>query len=108
MLSPRLRIVQQDHLPGTESLNKTAYFGSVTYPRFLRSSSSVSSASFLFELRIGRSGLGDDWLYEYVGGGNWTLVGKYLEVRRGVNIICWVQTLTGIIFPWRSHLVDRE
>ena len=90
-------MVSQDYLPGTESLNKTTYFDSVTYSRFLRSSSSAS-ASFLFELRIGRSGLGDDWLYQYEGGGNWTLVGKYLEVRRGVNMLRWIQMLTEYLF----------
>ncbi|ETW76405.1 lignin expressed protein lep1 [Heterobasidion irregulare TC 32-1] len=87
-----------DYLPGTESLNKTTYFGSVTYPRFLRSSSSAS-ASFLFELRIGRSGLGDDWLYEYDGGGNWTLVGKYLE---GVNNNAYIN---GLDFDHKGNLV---
>jgi hypothetical protein len=36
----------------------------------------------IMEFRVGRSGLGDDWLYEYVAGQGWNLVGKYLE---GVN-----------------------
>lgn len=31
-------------------------------------------------MRVGRSGLGDDWLYEYSGDdGNWREIGKYLE-----------------------------
>lgn len=34
------------------------------------------------ELRIGRSGLGDDWLYEYnATTQTWTMIGKYLEVK---------------------------
>ncbi|THH14195.1 hypothetical protein EW146_g6107 [Bondarzewia mesenterica] len=89
-----------DYLPGTELLNKTAYFGSVTYPRFLSApSSALAFASrFLFELRIGRSGLGDDWLYEYADG-NWTLVGKYLE---GVNNNAYIN---GLDFDSQGDLI---
>ena len=35
----------------------------------------------LLELRVGRSGLGDDWLYQYVPGEGWEKIGRYLEVR---------------------------
>lgn len=34
----------------------------------------------LFEMRVGRSGLGDDWLYLYTPGNGWKLIGRYLEV----------------------------
>ena len=32
------------------------------------------------ELRVGRSGLGDDWLYKYIPGKGWSQIGRYLEV----------------------------
>lgn len=68
-------------LPGLESLNETEFFGDVTYPRFLFSSPDPTNSSFILELRIGRSGLGDDWLYEYnAENQSWTMIGKYLEV----------------------------
>ena len=60
------------------------YFINVTYPRFLSlPSTKVESggADLLFELRVGRSGLGDDWLYKYTPNKGWSLVGRYLEVR---------------------------
>ena len=46
---------------------------------------STDEADLLLEIRVGRSGLGDDWLYKYVpnGGwihGGWIQIGKYLEV----------------------------
>lgn len=40
---------------------------------------SQMNADLLLELRVGRSGLGDDWIYTYEGG-KWTQVGRYLEV----------------------------
>ena len=56
----------------------------MTYPRFLRIPSegkaSDLEADLLFELRVGRSGLGDDWLYKYVPGKGWIQIGRYLEV----------------------------
>lgn len=39
----------------------------------------------MLEMRVGRSGLGDDWLYQYTPHRNWTLIGKYLEVH-GLSI----------------------
>lgn len=39
-------------------------------------------SDLIMEFRVGRSGLGDDWLYRYTPGSNWTLIGRYLE---GVN-----------------------
>lgn len=36
----------------------------------------------MVEFRVGRSGLGDSWLYEYTPGHGWDLVGRYLA---GVN-----------------------
>ena len=59
----------------------------VTYPRFLRVPSAAHAAEdLIFELRVGRSGLGDDWLYAYTPGGNgkggtWGQIGRYLKVR---------------------------
>lgn len=55
------------------------------YPRFLSLPSVVDAsiaggADLLMELRVGRSGLGDDWLYKYVPNEGWALIGKYLEV----------------------------
>ncbi|KAF8590350.1 hypothetical protein K439DRAFT_1330017 [Ramaria rubella] len=66
----------QNVLPGLENVNITEHFQNVTYPRFL----SLPSGSMLLEMRVGRSGLGDDWLYEYTGtDGKWKEIGKYLE-----------------------------
>ncbi|TFY81680.1 hypothetical protein EWM64_g2333, partial [Hericium alpestre] len=39
---------------------------------------------------IGRSGLGDDWLYAYSAGTGWELIGKYLE---GVNNNAYINGL---------------
>ncbi|KAH7918465.1 hypothetical protein BV22DRAFT_1076219 [Leucogyrophana mollusca] len=82
-----------DYLPGLETLDKSVYFINITYPRFLvippyaSVGSSVSgpdgsAADLLLEMRVGRSGLGDDWLYRYVPEEGWALTGRYLE---GVN-----------------------
>ena len=75
----------EDYLPGLESLDKSVYFVNVTYPRFLsipQSAHSLTKADLLLEMRVGRSGLGDDWLYQYVPGEGWEKIGRYLEVRR--------------------------
>ncbi|TCD70367.1 hypothetical protein EIP91_003719 [Steccherinum ochraceum] len=74
-----------DHLPGLDNLDKSKYFINITYPRFLSlpaSSKSPSVSDLLLELRVGRSGLGDDWLYRYTPSRGWSQIGKYLE---GVN-----------------------
>ena len=83
--------LNQDYLPGLESLNQSEYFVNVTYPRFLSFPNSPSAATnanetranadLLMEFRVGQSGLGDDWLYAYVPFEGWTQVGRYLEVR---------------------------
>ncbi|KIJ31449.1 hypothetical protein M422DRAFT_185901 [Sphaerobolus stellatus SS14] len=66
----------QNFLPGLETINRSEHFENVTYPRFL----SIPSGNMLLEMRVGRSGLGDDWLYEYDGQvGKWKEIGKYLE-----------------------------
>ena len=57
----------------------------MTYPRFLSlppaaKALSTDGADLLLEIRVGRSGLGDDWLYKYAPNGGWIQVGKYLEV----------------------------
>ncbi|KAI0051294.1 hypothetical protein FA95DRAFT_1534756 [Auriscalpium vulgare] len=95
--SPQLFGEILDYLPGLESLDKTMYFDSVTYPRFL--SSEAASPVFLFELRVGRSGLGDDWLYEYVAGKGWLSIGRYLE---GVNNNAYIN---GLDFDPHGNLV---
>ncbi|KAK7471035.1 hypothetical protein VKT23_002450 [Stygiomarasmius scandens] len=78
-------------LPGLESLDKSTHFINITYPRFLAMPTiSPDSADLLLEMRVGRSGLGDDWLYHYTPGKNWTLVGKYLE---GVNNNAYINGL---------------
>ncbi|KAI0070434.1 hypothetical protein K474DRAFT_1608722 [Panus rudis PR-1116 ss-1] len=82
-----------DHLPGLESLDKNGYFINVTYPRFLSIPSSVRNAhgsDLLMELRVGRSGLGDDWLYRYTPGKGWSQIGRYLE---GVNNNAYINGL---------------
>ncbi|KAF5391695.1 hypothetical protein D9757_002530 [Collybiopsis confluens] len=80
-----------DFLPGLESLDKNVFFVNVTYPRFLRiPPSDDSTADLLLELRVGQAGQGDDWLYHYSPGGNWTLVGRYLE---GVNNNAYINGL---------------
>lgn len=75
----------QDHLPGLESLDKSIYFVNVTYPRFLAvpvsAQRGAAEADLILELRVGRSGLGDDWLYKYIPSNGWTQIGRYLEVR---------------------------
>ncbi|KAL0579726.1 hypothetical protein V5O48_002290 [Marasmius crinis-equi] len=82
-------------LPGLEdidaSLPQPLHFVNITYPRFLRIPPSASTSpdnttqkpDLLLELRVGRSGLGDDWIYHYFPStnnstGTWKLVGKYL------------------------------
>jgi hypothetical protein len=47
--------------------------------------SAIAGSDLVMEFRVGRSGLGDDWLYRYTPDGNWTLIGRYLE---GVNSEC--------------------
>ena len=76
--------ISKDSLPGLEHLEKSQYFINVTYPRFIMVPDSANvlsgkSADLLLELRVGRSGLGDDWIYVY-DNGRWEQVGKYLEV----------------------------
>jgi hypothetical protein len=73
-----------DYLSGpAATLSKDPHFINVTYPRFIPvPKGSPNKADLLFELRVGRSGLGDDWLYEYTPNVGWSLIGKYLE---GVN-----------------------
>ena len=58
-------------------------------------------ADLIFELRVGRSGLGDDWLYKYTPNKGWSLIGKYLL---GVN-----SELSDTLFArWnRIDLVDN-
>jgi len=66
----------QHVLPGLENVNRSEHFQNVTYPRFL----TLPSGNVLLEMRVGRSGLGDDWLYEYDGSSmKWREIGKYLE-----------------------------
>ncbi|KAJ3554747.1 hypothetical protein NM688_g2946 [Phlebia brevispora] len=92
--SPQIFGPTLDYLPGLEDLDKSVYFINVTYPRFLRIPSegegSDSEADLLFELRVGRSGLGDDWLYKYVPGKGWIQIGRYLE---GVNNNAYINGL---------------
>ncbi|KAH8109066.1 hypothetical protein DFH11DRAFT_1516044 [Phellopilus nigrolimitatus] len=92
-----------DHLPGLENLDKSVYFVNVTYPRFLSLSSAAkvasgSAADLLFELRVGRSGLGDDWLYAYTPNEGWIQVGRYLE---GVNNNAYIN---GLDFDFQGAL----
>lgn len=48
----------------------------VTYPRFI----TAPSGTMLFECRIGQSGNGDAYLWEYSGStGAWTTIGKYID-----------------------------
>ncbi|KAI0694041.1 hypothetical protein BC835DRAFT_1033933 [Cytidiella melzeri] len=81
-----------DHLPGLESLDKSVYFINITYPRFLNipSATKGEGADLLLELRVGRSGLGDDWLYRYVPNEGWKQIGRYLE---GVNNNAYINGL---------------
>ncbi|KAI0085218.1 hypothetical protein BDY19DRAFT_452721 [Irpex rosettiformis] len=81
-----------DHLPGLESLDKSVYFINITYPRFLNIPTNAhgQGADLLLELRVGRSGLGDDWLYRYVPNDGWKQIGRYLE---GVNNNAYINGL---------------
>lgn len=58
------------------------YFVNITYPRFLQipKVAQEGSGDLLLELRVGRSGLGDDWLYQYIPNSGWRQIGRYLEV----------------------------
>ncbi|CAL1702651.1 unnamed protein product [Somion occarium] len=90
-----------DHLPGLESLDKNVFFVNVTYPRFLSIPDSARGdpgADLLLELRVGRSGLGDDWLYKYSPGSGWLQIGRYLE---GVNNNAYIN---GLDFDSRGSL----
>ncbi|KAI0821726.1 hypothetical protein BC628DRAFT_1422357 [Trametes gibbosa] len=91
-----------DHLPGLESLDKSIYFVNVTYPRFLAvpvsAQRGAAEADLILELRVGRSGLGDDWLYKYIPSNGWTQIGRYLE---GVNNNAYIN---GIDFDSRGNL----
>lgn len=50
--------------------------GSITYPRFLP----TPEGKLQYEIRIGSSGNGDSYLYEYDGStGSWTELGKYID-----------------------------
>lgn len=89
-----------DYLPGLEALDKSIYFINITYPRFLNIPSSVrsSGSDLLLELRVGRSGLGDDWLYAYTPRKGWIQIGRYLE---GVNNNAYIN---GLDFDSRGDL----
>jgi hypothetical protein len=50
----------------------------MTYPRFIR----VPNGRLLFETRIGSSGDGDEYLYEY-NNGTWSSLGKFIEGGTG-------------------------
>ncbi|KAI0631533.1 hypothetical protein C8Q77DRAFT_1127375 [Trametes polyzona] len=99
--SPSLFGPVLDHLPGLESLDKSVYFINVTYPRFLAIPQSANTtpndADLILELRVGRSGLGDDWLYKYTPNKGWTQIGRYLE---GVNNNAYIN---GIDFDFRGN-----
>ncbi|PSR74487.1 hypothetical protein PHLCEN_2v9784 [Hermanssonia centrifuga] len=79
--SPQIFGPTLDYLPGLESLDKNVFFINVTYPRFLSipTGGRKSDSDLLFEIRVGRSGLGDDWLYRYTPGKGWAQIGRYLE-----------------------------
>ncbi|EGO23046.1 hypothetical protein SERLADRAFT_471713 [Serpula lacrymans var. lacrymans S7.9] len=82
-----------DYLPGLESLVDSVNFINITYPRFLvipSSAAGSTGADLLLEMRVGRSGLGDDWLYRYVPNEGWELTGRYLE---GVNNNAYINGL---------------
>ncbi|RPD58194.1 hypothetical protein L227DRAFT_577242 [Lentinus tigrinus ALCF2SS1-6] len=91
-----------DQLPGTENLDKSIYFINVTYPRFLSipdAAKSTDAADLILELRVGRSGLGDDWLYKYTPNQGWSQIGRYLQ---GVNNNAYIN---GIDFDFRGNLL---
>ncbi|KAH9895855.1 hypothetical protein C8Q73DRAFT_689790 [Cubamyces lactineus] len=91
-----------NYLPGLENLDKSVYFINITYPRFLSipavAQQHAEGADLVLELRVGRSGLGDDWLYKYIPNKGWTQIGRYLE---GVNNNAYIN---GIDFDFRGHL----
>ncbi|KAI0327452.1 hypothetical protein GY45DRAFT_1256975 [Cubamyces sp. BRFM 1775] len=91
-----------DHLPGLENLDKSVYFINITYPRFLSipeaAKQHAGDADLILELRVGRSGLGDDWLYKYTPSKGWAQIGRYLE---GVNNNAYIN---GIDFDLRGNL----
>jgi hypothetical protein len=68
----------------SSSLPHDPYYVNITYPRFtlIPENARNGTADLLLEFRVGRSGLGDDWLYKYTPNVGWALIGRYLE---GVN-----------------------
>ncbi|KIP05056.1 hypothetical protein PHLGIDRAFT_129115 [Phlebiopsis gigantea 11061_1 CR5-6] len=90
-----------NYLPGLENLDKSVYFINITYPRYLaipQNAPTAGGADLVMELRVGRSGLGDDWLYTYAPSKGWTQVGRYLE---GVNNNAYIN---GLDFDSRATL----
>ncbi|TFK51516.1 hypothetical protein OE88DRAFT_1680346 [Heliocybe sulcata] len=89
-----------DYLPNLTTLDKNTYFINITYPRFLRipETARVGKEDLLLELRVGRSGLGDDWLYTYTPGKGWELAGRYLE---GVNNNAYIN---GLDYDFKGNL----
>ncbi|TFL03086.1 hypothetical protein BDV98DRAFT_565386 [Pterulicium gracile] len=92
-----------------EALDPEIHFINITYPRFLATPSNVQSIlpgmpDLLLEFRVGRAGIGDDWLYKYLPSttsgepGVWELVGKYLQ---GVNNNAYIN---GLDFDYQSNL----
>ncbi|KZT20695.1 hypothetical protein NEOLEDRAFT_1140404 [Neolentinus lepideus HHB14362 ss-1] len=89
-----------DYLPDLTTLDKNTYFINVTYPRFLRipEAARIDKEDLLLELRVGRSGLGDDWLYTYTPDVGWELAGRYLE---GVNNNAYIN---GLDYDYKGNL----
>ncbi|SPN96630.1 uncharacterized protein DNG_00151 [Cephalotrichum gorgonifer] len=71
----------------------------VTYPRFER-----AGEEFLFEMRIGASGSGDSYLYQYTSG-SWSQIGKYLQGRDNNAYINGIDYANGSLhatWTWRE------
>jgi hypothetical protein len=84
--SAALMSPMQDSLPGpASSLAHDPYYINITYPRFTHIPGHArwaGTSDLLLEFRVGRSGLGDDWLYRYTPHLGWDLIGRYIQ---GVN-----------------------
>lgn len=95
--SPELFTQTANVLPGpAAALSRDPHFINVTYPKFVplpSSSGQSGGADLLLEFRVGRSGLGDSWLYEYTPGKGWDLVGRYLA---GVNSMSFMSPRSAI------------
>jgi hypothetical protein len=80
------------HLHGPAGSLAKEHYVNVTYPRFLNIPALAKkgdNVDLMFEYRVGRSGLGDSWMYEYTPFVGWSLIGKYLSGIQSM-VVMWL------------------